>query len=103
MADLMIHSVIHSETEDRKVLDRLIKAMRIPSTVLSYDIKVGDDSSGDSSLFVKLKVNEKSVASSSKRFRELRSFADEVQKVALSKGVSRWPYVELVNGIGKKR
>ncbi len=99
MADL----IIHSESEDRKVLDSLIKAMRIPNTVLSYDIKVGDDSSGDSSLFVKLKVNEKSVASSSKRFKELRSFADEVQKVALSRGISRWPYVELVSGMGKKR
>lgn len=94
---------IHSESEDRRVLETLIKGMSAPPGVLSYDIKVHDDSTGDASIFILFKINEKFIAGSTKRFNALWLFADQVQKEALRNGVSRWPYVELISGVSRRR
>ncbi|MBN7851065.1 hypothetical protein [Stenotrophomonas maltophilia] len=93
MADLSLHT----EIEDQQAMTSILQRAPLPASVLAYDVRVDEDSSGESALWVYLTVNDKKVSSDSKKLNELRSFISEVQKSALLEGISRWPYFEFRN------
>lgn len=93
MADL----ALHTEIEDQQAMTSILQRAPLPASVLAYDVRVDEDSSGESALWVYLTVNDKKVSSDSKKLNELRSFISEVQKSALLEGISRWPYFEFRN------
>lgn len=99
----MASPTLHSESEDRQLLEALIKGMGIPPGVLSFDIEFHDDSTGDPSIFLLVKIDEKFIEARRKRFNELWTFTDDVQRQALKLGISRWPYVRLVAGPSRRR
>ncbi|HFK2918958.1 TPA: hypothetical protein ACGY72_000094 [Stenotrophomonas maltophilia] len=93
MADL----ALHTETEDQQAMTSILQRTALPESVLGYDVRVDEDSSGESALWVYLTVNDKKVSSDSKKLNELRSFISAAQKSALLEGISRWPYFEFRN------
>jgi hypothetical protein len=99
----MASMMIRPESEDLQIVATLIKGMTIPAGVISYDITFDEDWTGDASIYILVKVNEKYIAAKKKHFRDVVTFTDEVQKQALQLGVSRWPYVRLVSGRGRRR
>lgn len=93
MADL----ALHTEIEEQQAMVSILQRAPLPASVVAYDVRVYEDSSGESALWVYLTVNDKKVSSDSKKLNEIRRFISEVQKSALFEGISRWPYFEFRN------
>ncbi|HDS1535243.1 hypothetical protein U4I36_12635 [Stenotrophomonas maltophilia] len=92
----MTDMAFHTEMEDEQAMKSVLRRLAMPASVLSYDVRVDEDSSGESALWVYLTVDDKTVASNTKKLNELRSFISAMQESALHDGVSRWPYVEFL-------
>ena len=82
---------------DRLRLEDVFGQLPPPKDLVSWDASFGQDWSGAPAVRVFLRVHDRADLEANGKLAGLQRFADRIQRDAAHRGLSHWPYVEIVN------